>query len=51
MEVSGDSVYEYDSVQLDIDANYVNLQNTNPEARNNRTPNQEIPVTPVSRQS
>ena len=49
MDISGNSIHEYDSIQSRIDADYMSLQNTNTEATNNRTPNQEIPVTPVSR--
>ena len=49
MDISENSIPEYDSIQFGVDGNYMSLRNTNTEATNNRTPNQEIPVTPVSR--
>lgn len=61
MEVSGNSNLEmesgdvlsvrhdYDSVQFNSNANYMPLQISNTEVTNDRTPNQEIPVTSVSR--
>lgn len=49
MDTSGNTIHEYDSIQFGIDANYMSLRNTNTEGTDNRTPNQEIPVTPVSR--
>lgn len=41
--------HDYDSVQFNTDANDVPLQISNTEVTNDRTPNQENPVTSVSR--
>ena len=41
--------HDYDSVQFNSNANYMPLQISNTEVTNDRTPNQEIPVTSVSR--
>lgn len=41
--------HDYDSLQFNTDANHMPLQIRNTEVTNDRTPNQEIPVTSVSR--
>ena len=49
---SGDVVsvrHDYDSVQINTYENYMPLQISNTEVTNDRTPDQENPVTSVSR--